>query len=67
MMKPVAISTARKLGNDTGAQRIVVIAVAPDGAYAVTTWGKTKEDCRRLAHWCDNVGGEAVAMDVFYA
>jgi len=50
-MKKIPISTARTAGENSGAQRVAIIAIDADGNYCITTWGKTRADCKALAKW----------------
>lgn len=52
-MKPVPIPDARRLANETGATRLLIVGIDDDGSYAFTTFGRTKAQCRALAAWAD--------------
>lgn len=52
-MKPVPIPEARRLANETGATRLMVISIDDEGRYAFTTFGRTKAQCRAMASWAD--------------
>jgi hypothetical protein len=52
-MKNVAIPEAQRLANETGATRLMILAVDDDGNYAFTTFGRTKLQCKRMAAWAE--------------
>lgn len=53
MLQPISINAARALGKKSGARQLVILS--HDGkSYSVTTWGKTKEECRALARWAES-------------
>lgn len=63
-MKPVPIPEARRLANEAGATRLMVVAVDDDGNFAFTTFGRTKAQCKALAAWADkNALDIAIRMD----
>lgn len=60
-MKGVPIDAARRLGAETSARRVVIISVDGDD-FCITTWGKTREECRALAKWAESeTAADAVA------
>ncbi len=62
-MKNIAIAAARRLGQESGATRVAVIAL--DGSdYFITTWGATRRDCRALMAWAAGRDGEAVVNQI---
>lgn len=63
LMKPIPIKAARTLGQESGAQRIVIFALK-SGAYNITTWGKTRRDCEALRRWAETDRAEEVVQSV---
>jgi len=49
MMNPVSVHSARQIAETAGADRVMVIYLAKDGEYGVTTWGRTRALCRHMA------------------
>ena len=58
-MKAISINAARRLGDMSGARRVVILAMNGDD-YCITTWGATRADCRLLAQWAES--DKAVAV-----
>lgn len=52
-MKRIPISYARATGERLGARRVVMIGLDADG-FCITTWGKTRAECRALAEWAES-------------
>jgi hypothetical protein len=66
MMKPAKLTDARRLCDEMGASRLMVIAVDNAGNFAFTTWASTKEDCPVLARWADAKAVD-IAVDMWEA
>lgn len=63
-MKCVPIPEARRLANETGAEKLMVIAVDGKGNYSFTTFGKTKAQCAAMRDWAEsNAPDVALSMD----
>lgn len=63
-MKCVPIPEARRLANETGAEKLVIIAVDGKGNYSFTTFGKTKAQCSAMREWAEsNAQNVALSMD----
>ena len=52
-MKPAPIPTAKKIAADCGATRVLVLMIDDDGNWAFTTYGRTQEQCQKMAAWAD--------------
>lgn len=52
-MKAISINTARVIGNQSEAQRLAILAIDDEYRYNVTTWGKTRSDCRAMRRWAE--------------
>ncbi len=52
-LKAIPIATARAAGQKANASRIAIIAVNEDGHFCVTSWGKTRADCRAAAKFAE--------------
>lgn len=52
-MKCVPISEAKRLANETGATKLLILGIDDEGNFAFTTYGKTKAQCQALAKWAD--------------
>jgi hypothetical protein len=52
-MKNVSIPECRRLANETGATRMLILGVDDEGNYAFTTFGRTKAQCKAMAEWAD--------------
>lgn len=61
-MKNVPIPECRRLANETGATRMLILSVDDDGNYAFTTFGRTKAQCKAMADWADREA-VGIAMD----
>lgn len=61
-MKPVPISWARSIGQRVGARKVVIIAI--DDQYGITTWGKTRAECRLLAGWCESEAAQDTIREI---
>lgn len=53
-MKPVPIPEARRLANEAGATRLMILSLDDEGTYSFTTYGRTKAQCKALGKWADN-------------
>ncbi len=62
-MRAVPIAAARRLGQESGARRIVVIAVSGDD-YCITTWGQTRRECAALAAWAESDDGSKLVAGI---
>jgi hypothetical protein len=63
-MKCVSIAEARRLANETGATRLLILSINDEGDFAFTTFGRTKGQCKALADWADRTAVEiAMQMD----
>lgn len=61
-MNPVSVTQARIIGKAHGLTKLVIIAIDQDsGEFGITTWGRTKAECRELAAWSERVGDSVVA------
>ena len=63
-MKHIPISMAREAGRIAGARRVAIIAVDDDGMFTITTWGRSKAECRGAARWCDSDDAALAARDL---
>ncbi|NOX39747.1 MAG: hypothetical protein GXP05_04335 [Alphaproteobacteria bacterium] len=52
-IKAVPISAARQIGQKANATRIAVFAIDETGRFCITTWGKTRADCRAAATFAE--------------
>ena len=52
-MKCVPIPEARRLANESGATRLMILSIDDEGNYAFTTFGRTKAQCAALGSWAD--------------
>lgn len=63
-LKCVPIPEARRLANEHGATRFMIIAIDDDGHFAYTTFGRTKAQCAALKEWAEaHAVGIGIAMD----
>ena len=64
VMKCVSISEARRLANETSAEKLLILAVDGKGNFAFTTFGKTKAQCSAMREWAEsNAPNVALLMD----
>ena len=49
----IPILEAKRLANQHGATRLMIISINDDGDYAFTTFGRTKAQCKALATWAN--------------
>ena len=63
-MKAISINTARVLGNQSEAQRLAILAIDDDYRYSVTTWGKTRADCRAMRRWAESAKAKKTLGDM---
>jgi len=52
-LKCVPIPEARRLANETGATRLLILGIDDKGNFAFTTFGRTKAQCDAMAVWAD--------------
>jgi hypothetical protein len=52
-IKAIPISAARQVGQKANATRIAIFAIDEAGHFCVTTWGKTRADCRAAATFAE--------------
>ena len=50
-LKNVSIAEAKRLANDTGATRLLILGIDDRGNYAFTTFGRTKAQCKAMQEW----------------
>lgn len=63
-LKPVPIPEARRLANEHGASRLLILGVDDHGNFAFTTFGRTKKQCSAMRLWAEMaVPGIGVSMD----
>ncbi len=63
-MKSVSIAEARRLANEAGATRLLIVCLDDDGAFSFTTFGKTRAQCQALKEWAEcKAVSVAVSMD----
>jgi len=63
-MKAISINTARVIGNQSEAQRLAILAIDDEYRYNVTTWGKTRSDCRAMRRWAESAKAKKVLGDM---
>ena len=64
-MKCVPIPEARRLANEFGATRLMILSIDDEGNYAFTTFGRTKAQCAALGSWADrNAADIALRMSM---
>jgi len=49
----IPISEAKRLANQHGATRLIILSINDDGDFAFTTFGRTRAQCKALAAWAD--------------
>lgn len=59
-LRPVSVEQARRLAAQTGGRLLAVIVVDGDG-FAITTWGRTRAECRGLKSWSAHEADDVVA------
>ena len=59
-LRQVSVEQARRLAAQTGGRLLAVIVVDGDG-FAITTWGRTRAECRGLKRWSEQEGDDVVA------
>ena len=50
----VPIPEARRLANETGATRLLILGIDDKGNFAFTTFGRTKAQCEAMKEWADH-------------
>ena len=63
-MKAISINTARVIGNQSEAQRLAILAIDEENRYNVTTWGKTRSDCRAMRRWAEGAKAKKTLSDM---
>lgn len=63
-MKAISINTARVIGNQSEAQRLAILAIDEENRYNVTTWGKTRSDCRAMRRWAEGANAKKTLSDM---
>lgn len=63
-MKAISINTARVIGNQSEAQRLAILAIDDEYRYNVTTWGKTRSDCRAMRRWAESAKAKKTLGDM---
>ena len=53
-MKCVPIPEAKRLANETGATRLLILGIDDHGNFAFTTFGRTKAQCDAMRIWADS-------------
>lgn len=62
-MNAIRVKTAADLGVQSGAKRIIIIAM--DGnSYGITTWGHTRYACKALAKWAESEAAVNALMEI---
>ena len=52
-MKCVPIPEAKRLANESGATRLLILGIDDRGNFAFTTFGRTKAQCDAMRAWAD--------------
>lgn len=63
-MKAISINTARVIGTQSEAQRLAILAIDEENGYNVTTWGKTRSDCRAMRRWAEGAKAKKTLGDM---
>lgn len=63
-MKAISVNTARVIGNQSEAQRLAILAIDEESRYNVTTWGKTRSDCRAMRRWAEGAKAKKTLSDM---
>ena len=53
-MKCVPIPEARRLANETGATRLLILGIDDKGNFAFTTFGRSETQCEAMKAWADH-------------
>jgi len=63
-MKCVSIPEARRLANEHGMSKLLILGIDDNGNFAFTTYGKTKAQCNAMRRWAEtHAPGIGVMMD----
>jgi len=49
----IPIAEAKRLANQHGATRMIILSINDAGDFAFTTFGRTKAQCKALAAWAE--------------
>lgn len=52
-LKCVPIPEARRMANEHGATRLLILGIDDKGNFAFTTFGRTKAQCDAMRIWAD--------------
>ena len=67
-LRPVSVEQARLLAAQTGGSLLAVIVVDGDGDQCViTTYGRTRAECRGLRRWSEREGDDIASSMVAWA
>jgi hypothetical protein len=53
-MKPVAIEEAKRLANECGFTRLLILGIDDNDNFAFTTFGRSKKQCQAMKEWADH-------------
>lgn len=63
-LKCVSIPAARRLANEHGMSKLIILGIDGRGNFAFTTFGRTKAMCDAMRRWADmKAPGIALMMD----
>ena len=65
-LRPVSVEQAKRLAAQTGGSLLAVIVVDGDQC-AITTWGRTRAECRGLRRWSEREGDDVAGSMAAWA